>query len=595
MTSRDLVRRAAIPEGYFLARVVSSLSADRNVMTKLQEEIGQLLDDQLRMFGGSLNNAEDVRRAEVRTLKLINLGLETAANTTRDNEGDMNFALARAIIQKKPLALVYAAGKKQFEVDRKATLALMDQVEIQMNGLWFRLIDATTFAALKLLTDLDLSKGILQEHLAASTLALATTRKLQLAVFLPVSKDGLALRQHWGSTKRGVYLTEHGVIDGFLLSLIIACMFRSEDELFTTKGLLIDIEVSRSFAAAMYRSGNNEAAERMIQGARNTYRSRENEHQERMKNPETQRHFLGSLLEVTPDEVKQFADLLFFEPETFAERVASIQTRCFQYFAVVDTTLRLGKLKDLHYTMQAALQEAATRITDEVRNFYRTITNPDITNTEVVKFWDTRVCFEERFSLQKMRQETTADLAARGVDPVKLCALPVQQIVDATTSFHLWQRREQELFCKHFNPNVALREQRSVKGLVKILHSLATPAESESQAADNNPWVEAILNKIAWPHTHPGFIADLWQLGSKQVREVILRHRADIKVTLPALKANFVFEHEDQRLLEYVLMRLMSEDKLPAKSTLWEEIRWLAGTLPHARAVIDTARANVPR
>lgn len=616
MSNKLAIRQHEIPEDYLLAKVVRSLPSPEVFFEKLRQEMSALILDQLKEFGGLVTKPEDVKRAEIRTLKLINLGLENASNASHgENHAQKNFQLAAIIIESKPLSLIYAVGKKTFESGKnKTVLDAAKASEVEINGLWFRLISKSELEALQALSNLDLAKGTLKEHERMVGAVFNISKKLLLKSLLPINKDGLKAKHHWGSLKKGTYPIDCGIIDCFLLSLIIAGLHRDLDALTIDRHKYADVRLAQSLAVDDLRQDSTQR-EAFIAGSINYHRMIEDDARNRLNevkvNPHRQLKFLADLLDLRIEEVAGFADLLYFEAADFDQQIPKIQQFFLQYFDEASKSLRLNFTDQLQSLVKDELVKTMQRIREEVRKFYSTIDNPDLDNKEVMAFWDQRVSIHHSFREteqevdKRAREIAIAKKEIAEVSPGRLLSYPFDQLLFATKNFIYWDREKKLVFCEGFNLNPLLLQENQAIGLLKLLRNISWglstgwnreitrdtslgPTHLENPPEDaKEDWAGLIMKKTAWSLLHPSTINELWRFGSDQIRDLVFEHREEIKISVVSLKKYYVDEHPDARLVLFVLDKLIKEDKIKASHrNTWEDLLRMTKDMPAARLVV---------
>lgn len=608
MSNELILRPMNIPEMYLLARVLRTLSVSVDFLRKFQSEISALVFNELKSFGGNINQPEDKRRAEFGVLKLINLGLEKAADIRGDADKKYDFEMARNILTNKPAALIYAVGKKLFDSDKNFASKVIQDVQIEASGLWFRLISASEFNILTSATNLDCAKGTLDEHEKVIAMIVKLINKLRIAPFLPIKPYVLRSHQHWGSTQKGNYPIENGIIDCFLLSLTIACMFRTDIEMNLNRKQLKEF---RGFAKLAELEKEKERKKVWAKNAINFRQYMEEEQKSRYSRENKSRQqwqFMADILTVSAEEVSRFVDTLFFEQKKFESGIKDIEKKFFYYFEVVRKTLFVEKPENFSSIIVDALQSTIKKVREETHKFYMSIDDPDLSNIAIARFWEQRISFESDKIIELAKNTAIAINTPERMNIANLANMSIDFILKATRYFVFWACNDQTVFCKNFNPNVVLKNSGSARNLLKLLKNMSLNSSTgwdedlskEIKRSDafnktkemiiNEPsgenWTEKLLDKMTWDITHPSIIVEMWQLGSDQIRDAMFKKKEDFKISMPALKTYYLFEHQDLRLLAFVLQKLINEDKLRPREKTWRDLLVIAETMPHAKIII---------
>lgn len=612
MTSTELiVKTPNLPHDFLLAQVLYSLSGSSGFIQKFQKELEQIaVGAEIRTFSGNITKPEDKKRAEIRTLKLINLGLEAASNVKGQADKLHDFKLAQAIILKKPLVSVYAIGKKMFDDDGQFAAKILKQSQIKIGDLWFRLISGYQFGALQQMSDLDVKTGTLKKHNEIYGIVVDIQKKLQIAPFLPINEEGLRFNEHWGTINKETFTNDHGIVDCFLSSLIIACLFRGIENLFVDKYLL---ESRKIVGKKLEQAGktDKENVDFLRDWHNNLAHAIESDARTRLlyrDNPlNTQREFLKDFLKISVEEIKNFSELLYFEPGKFIENEKAIKEQFVMYFLIVADSLGIKKPKNFESIILQSFSWSANKIQEDINLFFETLNPNNAEQSEILKFWGQKIFLENRGNEGNFIKAISKSVI-HNIDIAKLAEKSTDYILKATVDFVLWSNKNQNIFSKTFNPNIAVRERGGSRNLLLILKNVS-PANSNgwseeilregkrfTDGQDSNdtyeigeiPWVNIIMNNLAWDITHPSVIAELWQNGSDEIRDILYEAREKIKITVPALKRFYHFEHSDQRLFAFALEKLTNLDNLKTKAS-WDDLLERAENLPKTKTIIELA------
>lgn len=558
---------------YLFSRLYKTLDLSQEKREAHQQEIIRLAKEQIKLFGGNTFSQQDQKRAIDRVIKLVNLGLEYASRRDVDvgPSGEiLNINMAKAILLNKPLSQMYHLGNEVFEMDRKPATDLLLKSEIQIENLYFRLISEEEFACLKALSDLDLSAGTFEQLISAAKIMRNISNKLVLVPFLPINEGGLMIFRHLGGFYKGMYPTNYGLIDCLLLSLLIACMFRDEENLFNYTDTRKATEFFSSLAKEAQSRKEKEYAAKSFS---NINRMVAEDRKSRMASPAAQKSFLRDILAVEMKEVAEFADLLFFEPEKFGKQANKVRKFFLGYFDLAKETLIIKK-KPAYFGnfVQNALDRIEKKIEREVSEFYKQMDNYDISSEQIAKFWHQRICFHH--TNKKEAMEGIAPKAKDDINPKQLSQAPIPYLVAGAKYFIHWPEEKKKEFIDNLNPNRFINEEQgNTKHLLQFLDYISlgpmdvVPATSSNQQwldiyRDGFQWIAKVMDKINWSRAFPSVIAELWQGGTDEVRDALWKHREEFKTSIPSLKKYYVFEHNDMRLLKYILDRMIKEEKI---------------------------------
>lgn len=613
MSSQSLmIRTLHLPDQYVLAIALRQLSLQEreDVAVKLQESMLGLVGDQLAEFSGSVARAEDLARAQMRVLKLINLGLEYAA--TVDHEGAKNVARAKAILKQKPIETIYQVGKTLFGKDQAASLGLLKQVEVAAGGLWFRLVSRAEYMVLQTITHLDLATGLYTDHVQALAAAIAIERKLRLVPWLPITPETMMRYPHWGSTAAAHGPLSEGLIDCFLLSLLVGCFFRQESDFFDRSAgeMRTARQLHTDHAREALAVGQTEAFEMSVRHLQDIRRHEECERRAYLEDPRVRTTTFVNFLAVSIDELRQFTDLVYFEPQQFLERFKDAQKRLIQYLILMVPAGYQDDGEIIASVAQEVLSQVVGRVRQGVSDFYATLKSPEPTDNEVMAFWDSRVCLEQRWlareSVKITRAIVLGEQTPLSAEPAKVLHLPLPAMVAAVAHFLQWPMRDRETFCKQLNPNVLLKSSGGafhVAGLFKGLSGGDSIGWSDQilpsmpiAPGNETKWVTVVTNNLAWAHLHPDDVAQLWRYGSDHVRQIIHDHLGDIKLSVSIVQQYLLFDHVDMRLLNGALQRLENEDRLTRKHRqAWKVLQEQASCAraQQAQKVIEEHRVRV--
>ncbi len=635
--AKDLIviNKTDIPEEYILSEIVKYLVWLNYNFDDFWGKISSLSLNELKNFNGNILNPNDMNRAILRTFKLINLWLENAVSIKEIHEDKVK--LAKAIFTQKSLELIHQAWKLYFEKDKKIVEKVIKESEIEIGGLWFRLISKQEIDNLKKFTSVDTIIGTYNEYKNDVEWIQKILNKFKLTPLLSI-KYCLWNQKHWWSTKKWQYITDFGVIDNILMSLTIACMFREEEDFFVDRKNTANLRRIYNQSRETLRqwwSINSSVLDNI------SYLTRYLEEEKKYRssnydNQAAQHVFLTEILKLEIEEIRKFSDAILNEKE-FAKKLFSIKNVLIEYFLVARKTLFLKKsdsyskitreekielekmeLKELNNIVVDIYLYTIQDIVKEIKEFYKTEPNKSIFDIEILKFWDQRVIINEnelqKFSKNKddlrMNVITENVLKKTVFNVEKILWMSTKQIINITTNFSSWDEENKKSFCEKFNPNSIILRDRNSINLVKILKNLSDLSttwlgekninsnhlnKKEQILNSENPliiktknWAEMILNKIAWSYTDPYIIAEIWSLWSDQIRDYIFSKKYDIKISIPALKHYYILEHKDTRLLNYILQKLINEDKLkPSSKSIWEDLLRISDYMPNARKIIE--------
>jgi len=597
----------AVDDRYLLAKALKNFSLPPEILAAHQNDINVLVQKEIKAFGGNVAVLEDNIRARKRAIKLINLGLEQAARGQGSVEDGGNFdeGLAKNILLCKPIAFLYDYGQAIFEESAKSLRSIFKQSEVKVGRLWFRLISLHDFETLRSLIDLDSFQGTNVEYDAAIKSVVDITRKVMIGKFFRLEENVNEI-SHLGSMTRGNYPTKEGLVDIFILSLIIACMFREEEGFFDDRTMMETLRSwHRELETARQSGITGHGLERQIM---TVHKAMDEDRKHRFSNVESQSRFIFKLLEVTLQEVEEFSDTLFFEPKKFESKLEEIETRFIQFFILAEATLEVRPAVKAESIAVDALRFTAKKIRQEVRDFYVALPDAEFSSREVAEFWSQKVILAMSMKDKADERVGLARHTEKSVNPEELAGMPIEHVVNATGSFWHWPEDMKRRFVDRFNPYGFVIEKASDDAWLTFLQNLS-PNDKGWKATDENypvvgeqtgiairsdvfDWVGMVLKKIRWENIHPSTIAALWASGSDHVRDIIFANREQLKVTLPALKSHYLFDHDDLRLLAYALERLVAEDKVKSEKH-WQDILHILQYLPKAKMIIDLKRREM--
>jgi hypothetical protein len=597
MEQHLVVRTPRIPDVYLLAQALRLMPDSQKFMNDFQTAINPLVAQELRFFGGSLNRPDDFNKAELRVLKMINLGLEKAANVKGRAGGLYDFNLALNILLQAPPPKLYALGKGLFSQDQKIASDTLKEVEIEIDGLWYCLISSDELQALRSVVDIDRATVTLEEHSKTMSTITSVIKKMNIVPYLPINPQVLKFHPHWGSSVKGFYPMAGGVINCFLLSLIIACAFRSEDEMYGDRRHIKNVKQFAKIAAESRLKGDHEMARIFADSASTTSRFVDMDRNERYNGIEArvkQEFFLADVLAVSLEEVNSFADTCFFEQDNFRQHLKSINESFFRYFHEAKESLHLPDVARFNDIINDSLKTALDQAYKETKQFYLGLDDPEASKEKIICYWDLRVSLDRDFNLERTRSQLMATQSLNQVDAKKLATASMEVIIKSTVLFSFWSEQDQAALIDGLNPTVRLREDKSARNLVKLLYNLSSadasgwseelvveinrcqpPIEGESGVvlvASTIDWVGRLLAKIAWDLIHPSIVQELWEYGSDRIRDGIFEGREKIKVTLPALKNLYMREHVDVRLFAWALDLLANSDIIKPNKKAWNNL-----------------------
>lgn len=582
-------------QDYLFSRLYKTLNLSPEKKEAHQQEIVRLAKEQIKLFGGNTFSQQDQKRAIDRVIKLVNLGLEYASRRDVDVSptGEMlNINMAKAILLNKPLSQMYHLGNEVFEMDRKSATELLLKSEIQIENLYFRLISEEEFACLKALSDLNLFKGTFEQLAGTAKTMRNISNKLVLVPFLPINESGLMIFRHLGGSRKGAYPTSYGLIDCLLLSLLIACMFRDEENLFNCADTRKATEFFSSLAKEAQSREEKEYAARSFSSIN---RMVAEDRKSRMASPAAQRSFLRDILAVEMKEVAEFADLLFFEPEKFGKQADKVRKFFIGYFDLAQETLIIKK-KPAYFGnfVQNALTRIEKKIEREVSEFYKQMDDYDISSEQIAKFWHQRICSHR--TDRKEAMEGIVLEARYDINPKQLSQASIPYLVAGAKYFLHWPEEKKKEFIDNLNPNRFINEERGdASHLLQFLDYISlgpmdiVPVAHSNQQMDiykdNSQWIAKVMDKINWSRVFPSVIAELWQGGTDEVRDALWKHREEFKTSTPSLKKYYVFEHNDMRLLKYILDKMIKEEKI--KQYALDDMLLILRDFPKAKGIVE--------
>lgn len=577
------------------------------------EDSLKMVNAEIKAFGGNPSKFEDQERASVRVLKFINLGLESNSKaemqTGKEISGTFDAKKAERIIGQVPLIKLYLAGKKYFAKSSGPALEFLKETAVEIDGLHFHLISASDDEKIRGVADIEHSKGTVREHSEAQKLTIKILKLLPLAQFFPINKTGLPIFERFGSKSEADFPNEKGLLEMFLLSLIVTCMFRSENDLFFSSGDMQNIDVTIRIIKSLKKDllakkgASEEEITTAINASRNFRRVIEKDLRDRRNaKGESNWEIFARLFAISPSEARKFADLLFSEPERFAKEEADkIKALFYKYFSMTEELLGIKTPPDIDIgrRIDDAFSFVAERITEEVANFYKTVKDADFSNEEVAKFWHQRI-----FLKAKDETEGISLKSKDSVEPAKLVELSLDYIIDATKFFLQWPPEKQKLFMEKMHmPRFIHEVKEDPEMLLKFLQNIEQKNDGEKTAVEareliayqeDSDWVRKAINKINWESASPHVISYLWEKGSDRVRDNLFEKRSQFKVTLPAIKNYYLFRHQDLRLLEYALSEAVRKDVVRTER-VWKELLELSENMGAVKTVIELKRKETKK
>jgi len=603
MEEFNLVIRPDEPmDQYTIVKVFRELGLSLANLGSRQNEMIPLLAMELKQFGGNFQINKDRGKALGRVIKYLNLGLEQAAKIREGvSEETFDYEMAKKIVINKSLVDIYKLGKMYFEKDLHACSELLNETEIQIGNSWFRLFSEADCNCIKSLIDIEHSRGMISEHEQAMKLAKKFIRLRSLLPFLPISKYCLPHLKYLAGKKGGPYPTKSGLIEIMLLSLLIACLFRDKDQFFIRKTDKENLEWAIEARGDSLKAGL--LNEELLQDAsKKTFSIREYVEQvkrdswAKLGDLDIQQRFLfEEILMVAPEEVEAFLDLLFFEPAKFREKVSGIEDLFYQYF-VEAKRFQSSKKKKINIDEAAiyfSLNFVADRIVNEAKEFYFGLEDFDVAKDKIREYWYDKV-------LLKKPAEGAAISVIKNISPLELSKLPLDQVINATRYFLSWPLPKQKDFVVAFNPNRFFNEEKLPGKLLKFLR-LVEPIEPISESGltaskdviihqqEQYDWLVMITNKINWENVSPYFVYELWEKGTKRVRDVVFSHRGEIKMSLRAFEDYYMKEGEDLRLFVYALETLINQDIIQT-NYVWKKLLFLSEGMSEIKKILKLKR-----
>lgn len=608
MTGKELVLSVSDfqqDKKYLFVRAHKS-AADKISAEKFQADqavIMRLTDAHVKKFGGNFLDIHDQKRGLTQAMKLINLGLEYVCQkkTGEAVSEDFDTELAMNIVSKASPSKLYEVGKKLFMERCEAIAKLLERTEIEIVKYYFRLINEEEYLTLKRELDLDLIQGLLKEYQVISNLMEAVEDKLMLLPFLPIHERTFFVFKSFGSLSKGTYPTKTGLIDCMLSSLLVACLFREERDLFQDRG---DSDILKRFYQQVQdESLSEKTREYCVESLLKQTRVMEEDEKLRFGMREKWTRIFADMLNIKDAELEQFSDMLFFEPARFREEVERIEGLFIKFFDVYAKALRRKKPSGFKRVVKKLLIQTEKRIVREVTEFYKVAKDSEISREEVKKFWSARVILET--GSEKERQEEIALRSEEGISPERLAEMSGEYIANATANFRVWPEEKKRAFIEKLNPNRFFLEKfQPTEDFVKFIRHISTEkmvmnyqegvGEKKEVAVFQEAidWTEKVLRKIGWEYLHPGVVAIIWEDGTSEARNALYALRERIKVSLPSFRGYYFKEQNDPRLFAYILNRLIREDKIKTKKML-KSLVDEAENIPVIRAILKTRYEEV--
>lgn len=597
------VEAVSVPSEYLLAKLLKLLKMPKDLISRLTQETKGLAYIELKEFNGSHNDAQDRMRAEHRVLKLYNLGLEKIAIHSERLSSEPDLKIALNVLLKAPMQGVYEIGKECYADQCASIQHILDQSYVRIKGQYFMLINQHDYETLHVMANIDMATGTLQSLRDVGRSADSILRKLKIIPLLQINERALGGYLHWASPKIGVYRSHFGIIDRFLTSLAIACMFRKKAEMTTSRhfekyvqaisGLGVDFLKSVAggdFFTNLGHVEDDDLKRRLYSGGDNS----------------AQQAFLFDFMLVSQDEVTKFSELVLYEPGKFANSLQQINEKVTEYFWQTSTTLKIALGHSETSIITEAMHAAVENASQQVLEFYDQLGEEDESAEEIISFWDQRVLLENSQQVTILRDDLLAKFAVKDIDCQVLCQMPIGQMIKLTKYFICWPEKKRQEFCSCISPNLYLEREQDCMALPKLLRNLSVddgndwpeeiggPNTVSSVTIDGEIFVpfgrqnsfQEIMKKISWRHLNPHSISRLWFYGSSGVRDFMLEHVGDFKISMHALRHYYIDEHVDGRLLRAVLKRLINEDVLKPKIEIWEGLLFLTEHTPVTRSVI---------
>lgn len=605
---------------YTLAKILRELGwslADSN--GPRQAEIKTIMLTELKQFDGNLQSITDQQKALNRALKYMNLGLEYASMKKIANENKVDYELAKRIVVNKSLVDIYKAGKILFDKNKDSYNSLLEKMEIKIGDYWFRLINEKDYRMLRSLAEIDFSRGTYAEHDKSSAKFNLFRRLSLIFKILPINECNIEHFIRFGSRQKGIYPTEEGIVEVIFLSLLIACLFREEIELDRSKRDLqakaLQEEMLKKSIVDYHQAikKNNgqfakfllENAEMMLDNQKGFEKAIVQYGQERLAEKERQINFLIDVIQVTTDEVNKFSGMVFFEQMKFREKLQHIKNMFTGFFQTAATTLQVDPPQNYTEIVMEDMEYIAKIAMKDIREFYKTIDDPDASQMEISKFWGEKVLFK-----YEKGGETAAQHCMNGnITSKRLAESTLKLIVDATKYFLSWPYEKQDEFFKHFNPHRFFNETKEPKEpILQIIRNLTpSTAESANESKDvdlykqQKDWVSILFDKINWERVHPYVVGFLWFRISDHARNLLFTKRKQFRVSLSFTKSYYLCsdlskEEEqkiDLRLLAFVVDYLINQDKLKTSKS-WDELLLSASTQKE-KAFIEQRRNELKK
>ena len=406
---------------------------------------------------------------------------------------------------------------------------------------------------------------------------------------LPIDKGNLESLEHFGSSERWKYLLDQWLIGCFLFSLIVACMFRKKENLFNRKEFVNVIQTFLSWE----EETNSKLLDKIIS---NQKKMDENERYD-----SKEKQMLFHMFNLNFDEIKKFSDLLYFEPWEFGKQTDYIIDLFTQYFDVASEKLNVKE----HFPailIKIALIYSIEHIQNITKWFYDTIDDPNnISDNEIMRYWNWLVIIDRKDNHQAIQNYQQSSDTKSIVDSTKIniqsiSNLDIDEIINITKGFILWPNNKKNLFLKHFNPNKFLLQLKdNEEKFVKILHNISDSSFEDKNDANTKQlivsewkidYVKEVLHKINWENVSPYLITILWKNWSQHIRNIIFWYCKLFKITLPSLKSQYLFDHKDMRLLEFVVRKIKELDMIKTKKTWNELINYHSSELPKSQYIL---------
>lgn len=593
-----------------------------------RQTLNALAHQELQSFSGDILNQKDMARAWLRVLKLTNLGLEHTLGKTRTQTQDgiaYDEKLAKAILVQKPLELIFHVGSRLFSEDRESISNLLKQSSVHSKGLWFSLINQSDREILLNASDLDKFDGTWQAFHKKTDTVEHVARLLEIRLLFPTTEETIDdYARHLGSANLETIQSPIGMIQANLNSLLIASMFRRDEEFYSDSGTT---ELTSEITDYLKKHGQTSSEETIDAMVASRSYIEEDIGRDKLNFPlgtrdkERKISRLSHACAVKPHELKEFVETCYLEPHHFQKMVPKITERFNWYFKNVQKALKIRNLKRTAEThADALIQITGQKLIENIRAFYSEL--PEGKEDDMpfwLAYWRPHlIIFHTTYDEARARAQKEAGLT---VLVEQIVDAETEQLLETLSGFHLWPREKQEKFVELYNPiPLAEREaEKNPKLLLNLLLSVESPSMLDNDTAGTHKQDEAVkshtaklqtiqdittlakqsvgtrllqkvMEKINWNYVSPHAISELWYKGSDAMREFLVPHFDRFKVTLPSIKHYYLQNHTDFRLLHFVLAKFNDEKGITEDA--WETFLYIASTYPKLENILHVLKRD---